>query len=351
MVRRNRSIVWIFIIISITVAFLQLGLSLYVDFFSGRFIFSPSTSSEFNKLKELASEQKLENATEAQTRRTVPPYADFNTESRANWKAFEHKTTLITNRTCAQYYSLLILVSSAPANLKRRNYIRETWAFERAFKPRWTTVFLIAQTRIQSESNSLLKEDEVYGDLVRADYYDHYWNQTLKIQMGFEWATLYCKFAFLLKTDDDVFVNSAGLLSFLSEPTRPKKKLYMGEHRRNRPALREGKWKVTKEEYNETYYPDFCPGFGYVLSHDVVISFVKSFAFVPYFRLDDVYVGMLANRTGIKVVHNAGFELNSRKQCIPNAGTLVRHGFYGHWEGNCLFEIFNRTQKILKPVF
>ena len=169
--------------------------------------------------------------------------------------------------------------------------------------------------------------------------------------MGFEWATRYCKFSFLLKTDDDVFVNSAGLLSFLSEPTRPKKKLYMGEHRRNRPALREGKWKVTKEEYNETHYPDFCPGFGFVLSHDVVISFVKAFAFVPYFRLDDVYVCMLANRTGIKVVHNAGFELNSRRQYIPNAGTLVRHGFYGHWEGDCLFEIFNRAQKFSKPVF
>ncbi|KAJ7387514.1 hypothetical protein OS493_000845 [Desmophyllum pertusum] len=369
-------------------------------------------------------------------------------------------------------YTLLILVSSAPANLQRRNKIRKTWAFESAFKPRWTTAFLVAQSRIQAESNLLVKEDEVYGDLVRADYYDHYWNQTLKIQMSFEWATRHCKFSFLLKVDDDVFVNPERVLSFLSEPSTPKEKLYAGEHRINpvhsemtgrclrrmlanktgikimhnagfepyppimlrcsphegtlsriqaesnslikeemkfmetsceltttiitgiRPlrykwfrmgnqtlqvffslkvdddvfvnpervlsflsepstpkeklyagehrinprALRDGKWKITIEEYSKTHYPDFCPGLGFVLSHDVVVSFVKAFDFVPYFRLDDVYVGMLANKTGIKIMHNAGFESYPpiMLRCSPHEGTLVRHGT----EGYCLIEMF-----------
>ncbi|KAJ7365040.1 hypothetical protein OS493_007681 [Desmophyllum pertusum] len=227
---------------------------------------------------------------------------------------FEHKTTLITNRTCAQYYFLLIVVSSAPANLQRRNNIRKAWAFESVFKPRWTTVFLIAQTRLQTESSSLLKEDEVYGDLVRADYFDHYWNQTLKIQMGFEWATRYCKFSFLLKVDDDVFVNSAGVLSFLSEPSTPNEKLYVGEHRIKRGVHR-------------------------------AVTFVKAFSIVPFFRLDDVYVGMLAKKTGIKIIHNAGFELNAPSRCIPHEGTLVRHGTLG----DCLIEIFNRAaNKLVK---
>ncbi|KAJ7339552.1 Serine/threonine-protein phosphatase 2A activator [Desmophyllum pertusum] len=239
-----------------------------------------TSSSSFYKVE---SKQESENETPPRTT-TVPPY----------WKPLKHKTTLITNRTCAQNYSLLILVSSAPGNLQRRNDIRKTWAFESTFKPRWTTVFLVAQSRIQAISNSLLEEDEVYGDLVRADYYDHYWNQTLKIQMGFEWATRYCKFAFLLKTDDDVFVNAAGVLSFLSEPTTPKKQLYTGNHNKKPYVQRAGKWKVTTDEYSETRYPNYCPGFGFVLSHDVVVSFVKAFDFVPYFRLDDVYVGVLS---------------------------------------------------------
>ncbi|KAJ7387726.1 hypothetical protein OS493_001069 [Desmophyllum pertusum] len=287
------------------------------------------TTSSSPFCKELGSKQESGNETTTTT--TVPPY----------WKPL--KKTLITNRTCAQNYSLLILVSSAPANLQRRNNIRKTWAFESTFKPRWTTVFLVAQSRIQAESNSLIKEDEVYGDLVRADYYDHYWNQTLKIQMGFQWATKYCKFSFLLKTDDDVFVNAPGVLSFLSEPTTPKEQLYVGNHYTNPDVYRGGKWKITIEEYSESHYPDFCPGFGFVLSHDVVVTFVKAFAFVPYFRLDDVYVGMLANKTGIKIIHNEGFEVYPpiMRKCSPHEGTLVRHGT----EGYCLIEMFNRAAR------
>ena len=292
-----------------------------------------------------SSQLELENTEKAPTR-IVPNDTNVNREPK--WKLFGHKTTLITNKTCPQFYSLLIIVSSAPAHLQRRNNIRKTWAFEGAFKPRWTTVFLIAQTRIQSESDSLLEEDEVYGDLIRADYYDHYWNQTFKIQMGFEWASRYCNFSFLLKTDDDVFVNSADLISFLSEPTTPKKKLYIGNHYTEPWVHRGGKWKVTEEEYSGAKYPDFCPGFGYVLSYDVVISYVKAFDILPYFRLDDVYVGMLANITGIKIIHNDGFELDSPRQCIPNEGTLVRHGFYGKTgtHEDCLMAIF-----FIKPAF
>ncbi|KAJ7365034.1 hypothetical protein OS493_007675 [Desmophyllum pertusum] len=323
--RRARNCLHYFTVALAIVASLQFGFFLFSQLSVSR-----STSSTSNELE-----------TDATQTAAVPRH--LNTEP--TWNSIEHKTTLITNRTCAQYYLLIILVSSGPANLQRRNYIRKTWAFESAFKPRWTTVFLVAQTRLQTESNSLLKEDEVYGDLVRADYFDHYWNQTLKMQMGFEWATRYCKFSFLLKVDDDVFVNSVGLLSFLSKPTTPKEKLYVGNHYKNPDVYRGGKWKVTKDEYSEAHYPDFCPGFGFVLSQDVVVTFVKAFAFVPYFRLDDVYVGMLANKTGIKIIHNEGFELDPPMLCIPKEGTLVRHG---NWKGDCLNEIVNRAAKLVK---
>ncbi|KAL9950774.1 hypothetical protein ACROYT_G043332, partial [Oculina patagonica] len=186
------------------------------------------------------------------------------------------------------------------------------------------------------ESNLLLKEDEVHGDLVRADYYDHYWNQTLKIQMGFDWAARYCKFSFLLKTDDDVFVNAEKLVSFLGEPTVPKKAVFMGLVYRNPGVHRQGKWKVSKEEYSSDTYPDFCFGLGYVLSHDALISLVQTFALLPYFRLDDVYVGMLADRAGIKAINNGGFEHDlpaAAEQCIPKKSTLLRHGsFWTKWK-------------------
>ena len=82
---------------------------------------------------------------------------------------------------------------------------------------------------MQDETESLLKEEAAFGDLFQADYYDDYWNQTLKIQMGFEWADRYCSgFSFLLKMNDDAFVNTKALISHLNLPSTPRERLYMG---------------------------------------------------------------------------------------------------------------------------
>ena len=251
----------------------------------------------------------------------------------------KHKTNLITTKSCVQHYFLLTLVSSAPYNFQKRRDIRQTWGFDTAIKPRWKTVFLVAQTQNQSVSNSLLKEDETFGDLVRADYLDHYWNQTLKIRMGFEWAARYCKFSFLLKMDDDAFLNTKALISLLKAPTTPLEKLYTGWVNKKPTVKRWGKWKISKEEFNGTHYPPFCPGLGVVLSPDVVGMFVDLFDVLPPFRLDDVYIGMLANKAGVTPIHNPNFEVwpTSKTRCRYINSTLVRHAV----TGDCLYKVFN----------
>ena len=46
--------------------------------------------------------------------------------------------------------------------------------------------------------------------------------------MGFEWAARYCNFSFLLKADDDVFVNNKDFTILLQRESTPKTGLYMG---------------------------------------------------------------------------------------------------------------------------
>lgn len=252
----------------------------------------------------------------------------------------QYKTNLLTTEVCVQHYFLLILVSSAPPNVERRRDIRQTWAVDTALKPRWKTAFLVAQSRVQEQSDLLLEEENAFKDLIRADYYDHYWNQTLKIQMGFEWAARYCNFSFLLKMDDDAFVDTKALISVLNEPYTPRERLYLGRVYRNDVVHRVGKWKVSFEEYNHTHFPDFCPGFGFVLSSDVVHLFVDLFNIVPKFRLDDVYVGILADKVGVKAIHNEAFEVfpPPKTKCARRS-SLVRHDVFG----DCLFQAFRQT--------
>ena len=257
-------------------------------------------------------------------------------------RSFRHKTTLITTKVCLQHYFLLILVSSAPAYIQRRSDIRQTWGTDTSIEPQWKTVFLVAQTRVQSESNALFKEDEVFGDLIRADYYDHYSNQSLKIRMGFEWAARYCKFSFLLKMDDDTFANTKALISFLKLPSTPREKLYLGRDA-NTVVLRGGKFGVSKQEYSGNRYPPFCPGFGVVFSNDVILLFVDLFDVVSKFRLDDVYMGMLADKAGVKPSRTSNFEFSVNppptSKCKWQKSTLLRHGI----TGDCLFQLFNET--------
>ena len=92
--------------------------------------------------------------------------------------------------------------------------------------------FSCVQTRNRTESEALLRERETFGDLIdliRAVYYEHYWNQTLKILMAFQCAFLCCNFPFLLKMVDDTFVDIQSLISLLAKSAIPRTKLYMGE--------------------------------------------------------------------------------------------------------------------------
>ena len=257
------------------------------------------------------------------------------------WKTtLQHKTTLITKTVCTRHYPLLILVSSAPANFERRYLIRQTWGADNNSVPQWKTYFLLGQTRDQTHSDLLKKEDSVYGDMIRADYYEHYWNQSLKIQMAFEWAARYCNFSYLLKADDDIFVNSKRLLDVLQLKSTPKKSLYMGKLHHNPFVQRDGKWRVSYEEYRGTHYPDFCSEAGFVMSYDVVQSVVPLFDVIKPYRLDDVYVGMLAEKLGVRAVNHGGFVMPDieilRDECnfVPN--TLVQHRAIGE----CLITLF-----------
>lgn len=253
----------------------------------------------------------------------------------------EHKSTLITKATCNQHYFLLILVSSAPAYYERRRAIRQTWATDSAIKTRWKTVFLLGQSRAKNHSELLLREQAFYGDMIRADYYEHYWNQTLKIEMGFEWAARYCSFTFLLKADDDVFINPPAVIEVLNRTTTPRQNLYMGYVYRNPVVQRTGKWSLRQEEYNGTHYPDFCAGPGYILSLDVVHSFVSIFGRIPKFKFDDVYVGMLAEKIGLRAIHDGGFQTPPylSTTCVLYSNTLVRHGAVGQ----CLLDLFRNA--------
>lgn len=61
-------------------------------------------------------------------------------------------------------------------------------------------------------------QKHLYDDLIVASFVDSYDNLTLKTMASLEWIDNYCNQSeYILKTDDDMFINVPNLLSFIDK--------------------------------------------------------------------------------------------------------------------------------------
>ena len=69
-------------------------------------------------------------------------------------------------------------------------------------------MFCTGSTLDENIQRSLEVESQEYGDLVQGDFLDNYYNLSYKGIMGNLWVAEFCSQAeFLVKTDDDIFVD------------------------------------------------------------------------------------------------------------------------------------------------
>ncbi|KAH9363201.1 hypothetical protein HPB48_003866 [Haemaphysalis longicornis] len=203
---------------------------------------------------------------------------------------------------------LAVFVHSAPAHFARRRAIRETWgnasALAAATAHDMALVFLVGRADPALE-RALRAESRAHGDLVMGNFVDSYHNLTYKHVMGLKWVARHCAQArYVLKTDDDVFMDLFQVTSHLGAklgPRPPPGLLMCGLIRR--PYVKRSqrsKWRVSFREYRAHRYPPYCSGWAIVMSPDVVRDLYRASAAVPYFWVDDVLVtGILAQRLGL----------------------------------------------------
>ena len=204
--------------------------------------------------------------------------------------------------------------------------------------------FLVGQGEGDTAQNQrLAAEEEMHGDLIRGAQKEHYRNLTLKTQMGLEWASKYCNFQFLVKSDDDVFVDPHTMINHLKKPDTPKTNLYTGRCVHGGSPKRRGKYAVSWEEYNKTRYPSFCTGPAYVLSGDLVPRLVDLFNVKNPLPLEDVYIGTLIDKIGgVKASWHPGFRTLEYGPCRYYPYIFAYHHVKGEM---CMNELFNSAMK------
>lgn len=232
------------------------------------------------------------------------------------WNIEKYNDVFNDKPACRNESKIRILITSAPENSDRRKAIRETWCnpanFNLASLP-WQCVFLIGQSSHQPSNIIIESEIRNYRDILIGSYVDSYRNLTIKIMHGLYWASRTCPCSYVLKTDDDVYVNPL-LLNQLITSNTPTENLYLGLVVQSPEKLQvirnpSSKWAVTEEEYPESHYPPYAVGMGYLLSADVVHKMVNVSRYIVPFANEDAYVGVLAERLEVRPFRSGRFTL------------------------------------------
>ena len=135
------------------------------------------------------------------------------------------------------------------------------------------------------------------------NFQDAYRNLTLKTIAGFHLVNSHCAHArFIMKTDDDVYVNIPSLLDLLA---RENENFSFGRLFKLAHPQRDSKskWCISHEAYPNQTYPDYYNGAGYVLSMTHVREILNIYQNVDFIPFEDVFVGLCLNHIGVKLTY------------------------------------------------
>ncbi|XP_050089824.1 ionotropic receptor 93a-like [Anopheles aquasalis] len=213
--------------------------------------------------------------------------------------------------------TLLILVTSAPTHREQRLAIRQSWGYYGSRRD-ISIGFIVGQTDESRIEDQLAAESYMYSDLIRGNFIDSYKNLTLKTISLLEWTKLHCSNAsFLLKTDDDMFINVPKLLQFMEVHNNQRRTIFGRLAKKWKPIRnKKSKYYVSPEQYYPPVFPPFTTGPAYLLTADIISELFEKSLSQTYLKLEDVYttgiVAQLLNirRTNVKEFLNRRIAFN-----------------------------------------
>lgn len=223
---------------------------------------------------------------------------------------------------------LLIIITSAPAHEPARMAIRQTWGHYTQRRDVAVT-FMLGSTSNITLNERIEEEQYIYGDIIRGKFIDTYDNLTLKTISMLEWVDNYCpKASFVLKTDDDMFINVSRLLGFISKHSPDQRAIYGRLAKKWKPIRnKKSKYYISPRQYKPSLFPDFTTGPAYLLPARLAKELYTAALNHTYFKLEDVFVtGIVANSLKIKRIHAAEF-LNKR---VPLTACSAQKGISIH---------------------
>ncbi|KAL3885843.1 hypothetical protein ACJMK2_025875 [Sinanodonta woodiana] len=211
----------------------------------------------------------------------------------------------------SQEIDLIIFIFTTHQRQQERNAIRQTWLnYTNKNTGNVRYLFLLGEVMDENLIKPVEEENKIHSDIIKEDFVDTYQNLTYKTMMAFKYAITKCSYAkFVLKTDDDMWVNIPGLLKVIQREKTTLQTAVGGACRHDAGPIRDtgSKWYASFKSYPHDSYPGYCSGTGYVTSINVAREVFKVSQNVPFFHLEDVYVAICMRKLGYKLHSIPGF--------------------------------------------
>ncbi|KAJ9578409.1 hypothetical protein L9F63_005367, partial [Diploptera punctata] len=163
-----------------------------------------------------------------------------------------------------------------------------------------------------SLKRKLIQEQEENKDIIFVNVTDVYRNLPRKVLQFFKWAYMNVHFTYLMKTDDDTFINIKEVMKKLQVMKKENQSYlhWWSTFREGWIVQSYGKWR--EDAYRSTTYPPFPCGAGYVLSK-YLVQYLGNDAYdfvYKNFQGEDVSLGIwLAGLNPIRIY-------NDKNSCI-----------------------------------
>ncbi|XP_033760837.1 beta-1,3-galactosyltransferase 1-like [Pecten maximus] len=208
-------------------------------------------------------------------------------------------------------HSVLIVVKSHVLNTNQRLAIRHVW--KDAHDKRVRLVFMLGAHSLEGEQWRVEKEVKLYDDIVQGNFIDSFNNLTYKLLMGLDWINSHCRQAdMLLFFDDDFYVFPNEILDFLRRLPN-QRNLFIGKVIKNQRVndIRTLRKNPKFRNYMFKEIPTYVNGGSYVMSQETAKNFHTAFPYVKYFEIDDIYLGIVAQKLDIHPQQDSRFDTSN----------------------------------------
>lgn len=164
---------------------------------------------------------------------------------------------------------VVTLVQSKPQNVAQRDAIRKTWFHS---DERMLFYFVLAASESEELQKQVKTENLRYKDIIQGNFPDSVENSIYKHGMTLKWFSNNCaEVKYLLKIDDDVFMNAPAVIGYLQSNNTNKSDI-IGYRKRTQLQIRDEADKAPPNYFKYLTFPEYAMGFAVIYSNNFVNS-------------------------------------------------------------------------------